>query len=85
MNRCIPTLRTRAAWVQCLHVKFVETNLCFMTDFHKLFIVKLNKKTHKKTGASFLVAYVIYVSLVYMDSKKTVMFTPPTVDFIPSL
>ena len=45
---------------------------CFMTDFHKLFIVKLNKIIHKKTGASFLVAYVIYVSLVYTDSKKTV-------------
>ena len=25
----------------------------------------------KKTGASFLVVYVIYVSLVYTDSKKT--------------
>ena len=45
---------------------------CFMTDFHKLFIVKLNKIIHKKTWASFLVAYVIYVSLVYTDSKKTV-------------
>ena len=44
---------------------------CFMTDFHKLFIVKLNKIIHKKTRASFLVAYVIYVSLVYTDSKKT--------------
>ena len=26
---------------------------------------------HKKTGASFLVVYLIYVSLVYTDSKKT--------------
>ena len=43
-----------------------------MTDFHKLFIVKLNKIIHEKTGASFLVTYVIYVSLVYTDSKKTV-------------
>ena len=43
-----------------------------MTDFHKLFIVKLNKIIHRKTGASFLVAYVIYVSLAYTDSKKTV-------------
>ena len=34
-------------------------------------IVKMNKMIHKKTGASFLVAYVIYVSLVYTDSKKT--------------
>ena len=43
---------------------------CFMTDFHKLFIVKLNKIIY--TGASFLVAHVIYVSLVQTDSKKTV-------------
>ena len=28
-------------------------------------IVKMNKMIHKKTGASFLVVYVIYVSLVY--------------------
>ena len=35
-------------------------------------IVKMNKMIHKKTGASFLVVYVIYVSLVYTDSKKTV-------------
>ena len=34
-------------------------------------IVKINKMIHKKTGASFLVAYVIYVSLVDTDSKKT--------------
>ena len=32
---------------------------------------KMNKMIHKKTGASFLVVYVIYVSLVYTDSKKT--------------
>ena len=43
-----------------------------MTDFHKLFIVKMNKMIQKKTGASFLVVYVIDVSLVYTDSKKTV-------------
>ena len=43
-----------------------------MTDFHKLFIVKMNKMVDKKTGASFSVVYVIYVSLVYTDSKKTV-------------
>ena len=48
-----------------------------MTDFHKLFTVKMNKMIHKKTGASFLVVYVIYVSLVYTDSKKTAMFIPP--------
>ena len=34
-------------------------------------IVKMNKMIHKKTGASFLVVYVIYVSLMYTDSKKT--------------
>ena len=34
-------------------------------------IVKMNKMIHKKTGASFLVVYVIYVSLVYTDSRKT--------------
>ena len=34
-------------------------------------IFKMNKMIHKKTGASFLVVYVIYVSLVYTDSKKT--------------
>ena len=34
-------------------------------------IVKMNKMMHKKTGASFLVVYVIYVSLVYTDIKKT--------------
>ena len=34
--------------------------------------VNMNKMIHKKTGASFLVVYVIYVSLVYKDSKKTV-------------
>ena len=40
-------------------------------------IVKMNKMIHKETGASFLVLYVIYVSLVYTDSKKLncVMFT----------
>ena len=37
----------------------------------------MNRMIHKKTGTSFLVVYVIYVSLVYTDSKKTVMFTPP--------
>ena len=34
-------------------------------------VVKMNKMIHKKTGASFLIVYVIYVSLVYTDSKKT--------------
>ena len=35
-------------------------------------LVKMNKMIHKKTGASFLVVYIIYVNLVYTDSKKTV-------------
>ena len=35
--------------------------------------VKLNKMIHKKTGASFLVILVTYVSLVYTDCKKTDM------------
>ena len=34
-------------------------------------IVKMNKIIHKKIRASFSVVYVIYVSLVYTDSKKT--------------
>ena len=34
-------------------------------------LVKMNKMIHKRTGASFLVVYVIYVSLVYTDRKKT--------------
>ena len=34
------------------------------------YIIKMNKMIRKKTGASFLVVYVIYVSLVYTDSKK---------------
>ena len=34
-------------------------------------IVKMNKMIHKKTRASFLVVYVIYVSFVYTDSKIT--------------
>ena len=42
-------------------------------------IVKMNKMIHKKTGASFLVVYVIYVSLVHTDSKKTAScLLPPT-------
>ena len=48
-----------------------------MTDFYKLFMVKMNKMTDKKTLASFLVVYIIYGSLVYTDSKKTVLFTTP--------
>ena len=35
-------------------------------------LVKMNKMIHKKTRASFLVVYIIYVNLVYTDSKKTV-------------
>ena len=54
-----------------------------MTDFHKLFMVKINKMIKKKTGASFLVVYVTYGSLVYTDSKKTVVFTSLTAGFMP--
>ena len=43
-----------------------------MTDFHKLFLVKIKKIIKKKTGGIFLVVYVIYGSLVYTDSKKVV-------------
>ena len=38
---------------------------CLMTDFHKLFMVKINKMIKKKTGANFLVVYVIYGRFVY--------------------
>ena len=54
-----------------------------MTDFHKLFMVKINRMIKNETGASFLVVYVTYGSLVYADRKKTVLFTPPTAGFIP--
>ena len=40
-------------------------------------IVMMNKMIHKKTGASFLVVYVIYLSLVYTDSKKTALCLRP--------
>ena len=39
--------------------------------------VKMNKMIHKKTEASFLVVYVIYVSLVCRDSKKTALCLLP--------
>ena len=42
-----------------------------MTDFHKLFMVKINLMIKTKTEASFLVVYVVYGCLVYTDSKKT--------------
>ena len=38
--------------------------------------VKMNKMIHKKTGSSLYV-YVMYVSLVYTDSKKTASCLPP--------
>ena len=56
-----------------------------MTDFDKLFMAKINKMIEKKTERIFLVVHVIYGSLVYTDSKKTVLFTPPTAGFIPYL
>ena len=44
-----------------------------MTDFHKLFMVKIvNKMIKKETDGILLVVYVIYDSLVYTDTKKTV-------------
>ena len=43
-----------------------------MTDFHKLFMVKINKMIKTITAGIFLVVYVIYGSLVYADSKNTV-------------
>ena len=56
-----------------------------MADFHKLFMVKINKMIKKKTGGILLVVYVIYGSLVYTDGKKTVscLITPLTAGFIP--
>ena len=50
---------------------------CFRTDFHKLFVVKMDKMINKKTGTSFLVVYVIYCSLVYTDSKKLCLVYSP--------
>ena len=43
-----------------------------MIDFHKLFMVKMNKMIKKETEGIFLVVFVITGSLVYTDSKKTV-------------
>ena len=43
-----------------------------MTDFHKLFMVNMNRMIKKKAGGIFLVVQVIYGSLVYTDSKETV-------------
>ena len=34
-------------------------------------MAKMNKMIHKKTGAFFLVIYIIYVSLEYTDNNKT--------------
>ena len=60
--------------------------LLSMTDFHKLFMVKINKMIKNKTGAFFLVVHVIYGSLVYTDSEENcALFTPLTADFIPSM
>ena len=53
-----------------------------MTDFHKLLMAKINEMIEKKTAGIFLVVYAIYGNLVYTDSKKTVLFTPPTAGFI---
>ena len=37
----------------------------------KSIVKMMNRMIHKKTGTSFLAVYVIYVSLVCTDSKKT--------------
>ena len=54
-----------------------------MTDFHKLFMVKINRMIRKEIKTSLLVVYVIYGSLVYADSKETVLFTALTAGFTP--
>ena len=41
-----------------------------MTDFHKLFMVKINKMIKKKTGVIFLIAYLICGSLVFPGCLK---------------
>ena len=46
-------------------------------------MVKINEMIKKKTGGIFSVVYVIYGKIVYTDSKKTVLFIPPTVGFMP--
>ena len=43
-----------------------------MTDFHKLFMVKINETIKKKTEGIFVVVDVIYGSLVYTDNERTV-------------
>ena len=42
-----------------------------MTDFHKIFMVKINKMIKKKTREILLIVYVIYGSLMYTDSNRT--------------
>ena len=55
-------------------------------DFHKLFIVKINKMINKKTGAPFSVVHIIYGNLVYTGQQENcVLFIPPTAGFIPSM
>ena len=50
-----------------------------MTDFHKLFMVKMNKMIKKKTGGIFLVVYEFMVALCIQIAKNIVLFT----GFIP--
>ena len=48
-----------------------------MTGFDKLFIVKMNKMIHKKTGASFLVVYVmggLYLFHYVLDNLNWLVF-----------
>ena len=48
-------------------------------------IVKMNKMIHKETGASFLVVYVIYVSLVYTVARKLHHVYSPDIPFLQLL
>ena len=45
-------------------------------------IVKMNKMIHKNAGASFLVVYVIYVSLVYKIARKLRHVYSPDIPYI---
>ena len=42
-----------------------------MADFRKPFMVKINKMIKKKTGEAGGIFLVVYGSLAYTDSKKT--------------
>ena len=48
-------------------------------------IVKMNKIIHKETGASFLVVYIIYISLVYTIVRKLRHVYSPDMPFLQLL